>query len=188
MTDLFTHWIDVVQWAMQSDQPTQAYMLGDKYVFEQWDCPDTIQAAFRYQTPENKGFDVVYEGNMSSSIDDGGIDFRGADATLKLTRSGFSVYRENLPGKQNPVLTESATGDGTITHMQNFFECVKTREQPVSDVYTHHRAITTCHLANISMRLGRSITWNPETQQIVGDKEAQKWQSREQRKGYEINA
>jgi len=37
------------------------------------------------------------------------------------------------------------------------------------------------------MRLGRSITWDPEAQQIVGDKEAQKWQSREQRKGYEIN-
>ena len=48
MTDLFTHWIDVVHWAMKADQPRQAHMLGDKYVFDQWDCPDTIQAAFRY--------------------------------------------------------------------------------------------------------------------------------------------
>jgi predicted dehydrogenase len=46
MTDLFTHWIDVVHWAMKADQPRQAHMLADKYVFEQWDCPDTIQAAF----------------------------------------------------------------------------------------------------------------------------------------------
>jgi len=70
--------------------------------------------------------------------------------------------------------------------MRNFFECVRTREQPVSDVYTHHRALTTCHLANIAMRLGRTIKWDAKSEQIVGDAEARKWQSREQRKGYEI--
>ena len=68
MTDLFTHWIDVVHWAMQSDTPSRAQMLGDKYIFDQWDCPDTVQAAFKYPK-----FDVVYEGMMASSIDDGGL-------------------------------------------------------------------------------------------------------------------
>ena len=63
-------------------------MLGDKYIFEQWDCPDTIQAAFRYP-----GFDVVYEGMMSSSIDDGGLEFRGTEATLKINRSAFRLPR-----------------------------------------------------------------------------------------------
>jgi predicted dehydrogenase len=101
MTDLFTHWIDVVHWAMKSDQPRRACMLADKYVFDQWDCPDTIQAAFRYP-----GFDVVYEGMMSSSIDGGGLEFRGTDATLKIDRDGFSVYREGVPRDQNPVLIE----------------------------------------------------------------------------------
>ena len=57
----------------------------------QWDCPDTIQAAFRYP-----GFDVVYEGMMNSSIDDGGLEFRGTEATLKIDRSGFAVYREHV--------------------------------------------------------------------------------------------
>ena len=65
-------------------------------------------------------------------------------------------------------------------------ECVQTREQPVSDVYTHHRAISTCHLANIAMRLGRTIRWDPQAEQILGDPEAQRLQAREQRKGYEI--
>ena len=91
MTDLFTHWIDVVHWAMKADQPRQAQMLADKYIFEQWDCPDTIQAAFRYP-----GFDVVYEGMMNSSIDDGGLEFRGTEATLKIDRGGFTVYREGV--------------------------------------------------------------------------------------------
>src|SRR5438034_4854400 len=93
MTDLFTHWIDVVHWAMKADEPRNVQILADKYDFEQWDCPDTIQAAFRYP-----GFDVVYEGMMSSSIDDGGLEFRGTNATLKLNRSGFGVYQEGVPG------------------------------------------------------------------------------------------
>ena len=93
MTDLFTHWIDVAHWAMKSDTPREAQMLADKYIFDEWDCPDTIQAALRYP-----GWDVVYEGMMSSSIDDGGLEFRGTEATLKINRSGFGVYREGAEG------------------------------------------------------------------------------------------
>ena len=164
MTDLFTHWIDVVQWAMKSDQPSVAHMLGDKYIFDEWDCPDTIQAILRYPGGEGgKGFDVVYEGNMSSSVDDGGIDFRGANATLKLTRSGFNVYRENIPGKQNPVLSESATGDGTITHMQNFFECVKTRKEPNAPVEAGIAAARAGHIGNLAYRGTGQLTWPPKS-------------------------
>ena len=47
--------------------------------------------------------------------------------------------------------------------------------------------MTTCHLANIAIRLNRTLEWDPNTQQIIGDAEANMWQSREQRKGYEIN-
>ncbi|MBN1444025.1 MAG: gfo/Idh/MocA family oxidoreductase, partial [Planctomycetes bacterium] len=73
------------------------------------------------------------------------------------------------------------------SHMRNFFECVRTREQPISDVYSHHRALTTCHLANICIRLGRPIRWDPETEQISGDDEASGWLKRPRRKGYEIS-
>jgi predicted dehydrogenase len=149
MTDLFTHWIDVVHWAMKSDQPRQAFMMGDKYVFDQWDCPDTIQAAFRYP-----GFDVVYEGMMSSSIDDGGLEFRGTEATLKIDRGGFAVYREGVPGGQNPVLTEKSYGDGTITHMENFFDCVKSRKEPNAPVETGVAAAHAGHVGNLAYHHG----------------------------------
>src|SRR6202035_6045614 len=99
MTDLVTHWIDVVHWAMKSDQPREAQVLADKYVFDEWECPDTIQAAFRYP-----GFDVVYEGMMSSSIDGGGLEFRGMDATLKIGRRGLAIYRGGVDGGENLVL------------------------------------------------------------------------------------
>jgi hypothetical protein len=48
--------------------------------------------------------------------------------------------------------------------------------------------MTTAHLANIAIRLGRKLTWDANSEQIVGDQEANAWQKREQRKGYEIVA
>lgn len=154
MTDLFTHWIDVVQWAMKSDEPTKAQMLGDKYIFEQWECPDTVQAGFRYP-----GFDVVYEGMMASSIDDGGLEFRGTQATLKLTRGGMNLYREGVKGDQNPVLSERSFQDGTISHMENFFDCIKSRREPNAPVETGVSAARAGHIGNLAYHHGGQTTW-----------------------------
>jgi predicted dehydrogenase len=158
MTDLFTHWIDVAHWAMKSDTPREAQMLADKYIFEEWDCPDTIQAALRYP-----GWDVVYEGMMSSSIDDGGLEFRGTEATLKVNRSGFAIYREGVKGDQNPVLKEVSFRDGTITHMENFFECTKTRKEPNAPVETGISAARAGHIANLAYRHTGQISSPPKT-------------------------
>jgi predicted dehydrogenase len=157
MTDLFSHWIDVAQWAMKSDEPRAAQMLADKYVFEDWDCPDTIQAALRYP-----GFDVVYEGNMSSSIDDGGLEFRGTEATLKIDRAGFAIFREGLKSGQNPILSEDSFIDGTTTHMENFFACVKTRKQPNAPVEAGIAAARAGHIANLAYKHTGQITWPPK--------------------------
>ena len=154
MTDLFAHWIDVVHWAMKADQPARAFMLGDKYIFDQWECPDTIQAAFRYP-----GFDVVYEGMMSSSIDDGGLEFRGTNATLKLTRSGFSLYHEGIKSDQNPVLSEHSLQDGTVAHMENFFDCIRTRKEPNAPVETGVAAARAGHIGNLAYHQGGQTTW-----------------------------
>ena len=132
-------------------------MLADKYVFDQWDCPDTIQAAFRYP-----GFDVVYEGMMSSSIDGGGLEFRGSNATLKLDRGGFNVYREGVPREQNPILSEHSYRDGTIDHMENFFDCIKSRKEPNAPVETGVAAAAPGHIANLAFNQGGQIAWPPK--------------------------
>jgi len=154
MTDLFTHWIDVVHWAMKSDTPRDAHMLADKYVFQDWDCPDTIQAAFRYP-----GFDVVYEGMMNSSIDDGGLEFRGTEGTLKIDRGGFSVHREGVQSGQNPVMTERSFKDGTISHMENFFECIKSRKEPNAPVEAGVAAARAGHIGNLAFKRGGQTSW-----------------------------
>ena len=138
--------------------PKQASMLGDKYLFEQWDCPDTLQAALRYP-----GCDVVYEGMMSSSIDDGGLEFRGTEATLKIDRSSFGVYREGVQSGQNPILTEHSFRDGTIDHMANFFDCVKSRQEPNAPVETGIAAARAGHIANLAYKHTGQITWPPKS-------------------------
>ena len=153
MTDLFAHWIDVVHWAMKTPQPSVAQMIGDKYFFEQWDCPDTVQAGFRYP-----GFDVGYEGTMVSSIDDGGLEFRGTEGTVKLTRSGFEIYREGV-AKGNPVLSERSFQDGTISHMENFFDCLKSRKEPNAPVETGVAAARAGHIGNLALHRGGQVKW-----------------------------
>lgn len=154
MTDLFAHWIDVAQWAMKADEPSMALMLGDTYLQKDWECPDTIQAAFRYP-----GFDVVYEGMMSSSIDDGGLEFRGNKATMKLTRSGMTIWREGVKSNQNPLLKEDSFEDGTTTHMRNFFECVKSRNEPNAPVEAGIAAARAGHIGNLAFHSGGKTAW-----------------------------
>ena len=129
-------------------------MLADKYVFEQWDCPDTIQASFRYP-----GFDVGYDGMMNSSIDDGGLEFRGTEATLKLNRSGFSVYREGVESAQNPVLTERSFRDGTISPVEHFLACVTSRKEPNAPVENGIAAARAGHIGNLAFHRGGQTAW-----------------------------
>jgi len=99
-----------------------------------------------------------------------------------LPREKFKLYSYdnlNRPERMGKL-------DSMINHVGNFFDCVRSRNMPISDVESQHRSVTTCHLGNISMRLGRPLKWDPEKELFVGDEEANRWQSRPQRKGFEI--
>jgi len=73
-------------------------------------------------------------------------------------------------------------------HMGNFFECVRDRSDPISDVFTHHRSMTACHICNLAILLKRKLRWDPKQEDFVGDQEASRMRSREQRKPYTITA
>ncbi|MFM8401260.1 MAG: gfo/Idh/MocA family oxidoreductase, partial [Pirellula sp.] len=60
-----------------------------------------------------------------------------------------------------------------MDHFRNFFEAARDRVEPISDVYSHHRALSTCHLAGIAARLNRKITWDPKSEKILGDSQAE---------------
>ena len=65
-------------------------------------------------------------------------------------------------------------------HMQNFFDCVKSRKQPICDAEIGHRSASVCHLGVIAMRTGRSFNWDPKTERSA-DAEVNQWLSREMR-------
>ncbi len=71
-------------------------------------------------------------------------------------------------------------------HLQNWLDCIRTRQRPISDVELGHRSITVCHLANITRWLGRRLKWDPVKEQFVEDDEANKYANRPRRKGYEL--
>jgi len=68
-----------------------------------------------------------------------------------------------------------------IQHVENFLDCVKSRNRPVADIEIGHRSIIPCHLGNISYRTGRKIRWDAQQEQIVGDAEASRLLSKKYR-------
>jgi hypothetical protein len=71
--------------------------------------------------------------------------------------------------------------------MGNFFECIAKGGEPISDVETHHRTMTACHLCNIGLMMGRELKWNPDTERFVDDPAADALISRASRPGFTMS-
>lgn len=109
-----------------------------------------------------------------------GVKFEGSDGWIWVTRGKIEASNPEL-------LTAALPADATRlyesnNHMGNFFECVRTRKAPICEAEIGHRSASVCHLGVISLRLGRKLQWNPDTEQFVNDAEANKWLTREMRK------
>ena len=144
-----------------------------------------VATKFRIQVdmPDHVEMIITSEG-------DNGILFEG-------TQGRFFVNRGKIVGKPVEDLKDNPLPDGAIeevyggkvsaNHTANFIEAMKSRKQPISDVWSHNRMLEICHLSNIAMRLGRELKWDPVKREIVGDAQANSFLAREIRKGYEIN-
>ena len=99
-----------------------------------------------------------------TSEGDNGILFEG-------TEGRFFVNRGKIAGKPVEDLKDNPLPEGAIeevyggkvseNHTANFIEGMKSRKQPISDVWSHNRMLEICHLSNIAMRLGRELKWDP---------------------------
>ena len=146
----------------------------------------------RYNTATEFLIETKYADGLELIIrhdGDNGILFEGSEGRL-------FVNRGRVAGKAVEDLANHPLPDGALeqvyknrplaNHFQNFFESLVLRQQPISDVFSHHRALTTCHLAGIAARLGRAIHWDPQTEAIVDDSQAQSFVGRERRPGFAI--
>ena len=194
MTDWGAHHLDIAQWAlgMQFSGPVE---IDGKARFP--------KVRNGYNVPIDFEATLAYPGGIEMRILDSGengITFEGDDGRIFVNRSKitgeavdalqddpldrdeYRMYAHDLPE------AEPRTGKlaSLINHMENFFRCVRTRTTPISDVVSQHRSASVCHLANISMELGRKLKWDPAAERFVDDPEANALLSRTQREGYEV--
>jgi predicted dehydrogenase len=192
MTDWGAHHVDIATWAigMENSGPTSVEGVMAEHPVPYKDGWPTVDNQYNAATK----FDVkcLYPNGVELHIlSDGenGILITGDKGELFVSRGALrgsavdSLKDEPLP---EGTITKLYKGKKPGNHMANFFACIGDRTQPISDVETHHRAMTTCHLANIAIRLGRKLTWDPQKEQIIGDDQANAMQKREQRKGFEV--
>ena len=197
MTDWGAHHVDIAAWALllngQGAAPTTIDPVKSVHPvpFKNGHPTDETQYNAATQFLVECGFPSGAKLTIRHDTNNG-ILFEG-------TKGRMFVSRGSLAGRAVDELKTNPLPDDAIAklyggkepaksnaHMTNFMESVVSRKQPISDVYSHHKALTICHLANIAIRLDRKLKWDPKTEQIVGDSDANSWLGREQRKGYEI--
>jgi hypothetical protein len=117
-------------------------------------------------------------------MEDLGAIFIGDKGQIEILRGSFTATPEDLL-KDAPPPTPMGSKE-TQDHLQNFFDCVRSRNIPNADVEIGHRSTAVCHLMNICRTLQRKLEWDPAAEKFVGDEEADKLLSRPRRKGYEL--
>ncbi len=200
LTDWGAHHVDIAMWAMDK-------LKGNNGVISLTPRGVEHPVPFKNGMPtENDRFNCATKFNVEVAFADGkkllvrdnAIDLGFQRGIMIQGKNGrFLVNRGKLVGKPvedlktNPLpddaLSKLYGGKVPESHMKNFFECIKSRKTPISDVVTHNRMLDVCHAVNIAMRLNRSLKYDTDKRTFVGDAEANGFVSREQRKGYEIN-
>ena len=192
MTDWGAHHLDIAQWAINS-------------------LPVQIEGTAKYPTVTD-GFNVAVDFNATYRYENGvvmtvadtgrnGIMFTGDQGRIFVNRGTITGKPvEDL--QQNPLKREdqdiygfdnlerperAGKLEAIINHMGNFFDCVDARRDPISDIESQHRSVSTCHLGNIAMRIGRKLTWDPEKESFPQDAQANALLKREQRDGFQIS-
>jgi predicted dehydrogenase len=196
MTNLGAHSIDIVQWAMGLKGPSAVTSSGGRFVLEDdGETPDTQDALFEYP-----GMTAIWshrEGSAGRRDAASGLEFFGSKGSLSISRSGFTItpdmridpesaipqFRGHTAGgpersqvKPSPwiePMKETGSGQEQFDlHVRNFLDCIKTRQRPIADVEDGHRVATSCHLANLSLRIGRKLRWDADSERILDDKQA----------------
>lgn len=111
-----------------------------------------------------------------------GVLFEGNDGWVFVSRSTIAASDPAI--LQDPLTNKTWSAYESNDHMGNFFDCLRSRKAPAAEAEIGHRSVSVCHLGAIAIRLGRPLRWDPVKEQFAGDKEANGWLAREQRKEF----
>ncbi len=184
-TDMMAHSLDMVQYAMGYDGtgpvefwPVEGEGQGMNARID-YRYANGVEVHFRFPATWKKPYRGPYLGGI----------FVGEKCKIEINRNKFTTNPPDfIKNPPEAKLAEKWEGDGwvAIGHIENWFDCIKSREKPNADVEIGHRTVTIGHLINIAREVGRGFRWDPQTEQIVGDAEANALLDRPRRKGWEL--
>jgi predicted dehydrogenase len=169
------HQMDVARWGLDVGLPTEVSAMGGMYLFDDdKQVPNVVTTAFHYPDAGKKGRMLVFEVRPWRTNDEGGVKigdlFYGSEGYMAI--DSYEHYQTFLgpKGERGPGREEG--GD----HFGNFLTAVKARDPKIlkAEVEEGHLSSSLCHMGLISAKLGRSFKFDPKTEQVVGDDEANK--------------
>jgi predicted dehydrogenase len=161
VTDLFTHWIDVVHMFMGQDVPTSAVAAGGVYQYKDGrTAPDTINVLLEYPTQ----FTATFEATLVPGITGAAQEFCGTEGRLYIDRGHYEFHPK---GRNADVVNVKAESNIDMDHVENFVECVRSRKLPNGDVLVGHRSAQASHLGNIAYMQKRRIDFDPVREEIL---------------------
>jgi predicted dehydrogenase len=168
--DWGAHHFDIVQWALDRDNTGPVDFIPKGYEgneYHHYRYADGI-TVWRDKKPDN-GAMIRFIGTKGEVLASRG----------KVETSPAELVRHKF-GPNDIQVYESKD------HRQNFIDSILSRKPTICPATVGHRTATICQLSGIAQRLGRPLKWDPQAEQIVGDKEAAAMQDRPRRKGYEM--
>jgi predicted dehydrogenase len=164
------HQMDMCRWALGVDYPKAVNGWGRKVFFnDDQQTPDSMNITFDYGDKA-----MVWEMRIWNPYGmdemENGVGVYGTDGMVHIGRYnrkwGFKVF-----DKAGKLVQHDDTQDPE-NHQKNFVESVRSRKLPNADIGIGHLTAVHCHLANIVARTGRNLRFDPETETVIGDNEA----------------
>jgi predicted dehydrogenase len=190
VTDWGAHHNDIAFWAtgLKGPDTVEGKVLvepvpGGYTAFSEYEIVFTYASGVRHVAKTTRD-DNIFGGVVNKDGQRNGIRFEGPNGCIWVRRGAIEASDDALLTTPLPASAERLFM--SQDHMGNFFDCVRSRKDPICDVETGHRSASECHLAIISLRLGRKLRWDVKRERFVGDsaREANAWLAREMRKPY----
>lgn len=174
VTDWGAHHLDITQWGLGMDNSGPVSVEGEASTRPGY---YTTFTDFDFVFTYPNGVKVRF-GNKQK----GGVTFVGDKGSVFCNRGRISSDPEGI--LEEPLTSSDIRLYKSTNHMQNWIDCIRTREQPITNAEVGHRSVTVCHLANICGHLGRKLQWDPDREVFVDDPEANTHLDREPREPY----
>lgn len=193
MTDWGAHHLDIARWAIGEEGPVEIEGEASYPEIENgFNVAIDFTARFRFangvtlEVLDHGRNGIMFEGTEGRVfVNRGTISGRPVEELKDhpLERDAFALY--DFDNLDRPP--RSGKLDAIKNHMGNFYDCLRERRRPISDVWSQHRSVSVCHLGNIAMRLVRKLRWDAEAEQFQGDTEADALLARPRREGFELS-